>query len=407
MGEFRFRSPAESWQSDDPKPKQPTSTLERAAAVAALIGVVGGLPMVASSARERHPGSGREQTELSAAEIKDALMERSLEQQPSVSLRQFDEEREAVSVEVPLDSGSTVSESRETLRVVADAQLTASLNENLPSYADVLVDLCGYEATTPTGEVVTRIDAEEAMLIYGNQLSFRESNLTRTINAVIGDEQPLTRRLLSPIINSVPGMGGVGTIGGVEMVGLDKLGGHYSDEELRDWHQGLYDEARSLVGMAIEDGVLTELPSEERRAAENQVRQAVDALTELRIAQAQISYAIAEGSSANEEWAFKNNAVPGIESGISHLQEQLTRLHRQFEDLDPLLRTVSGSELAEEIQGSLTADLARLMQMRGDQESQELLGMGSGTADSWYARAHDLDNLLRADRPSERMASIN
>lgn len=406
MGEFGFRPPTESWSTSSHE-RSTKSKLERAGALLGLLGTLAGIPGGLAETRDHQPDTGvkREQPEMNAEELSQALMEQSLEQSPAESLERHRAERELVTLDIPLDDGTTLQETRGTLRVVADAQLTASLNEHLPSYALVLNDLCGYQTTTAEGRATTQLDAEEVMLLYGNQLNFQENGLTRLIDGVVGDEPDLTRRLLFPITNRVPRMGGAGTIGGVEMVGLEKLSGHYTQEDLRTWHQGLYDEARSLVGLVVESGGLTELESSERREAERQVREAVSALTELRVAQAQMSYAIAEGGSANESWAFEGDTTLGMDSGISQLQEGVTRLERQLDDIREILPNGSDG-ISTDVVTALTDDLGELLRLRSQQESQEFFGMGSGTADVWQERADNIATLLQPEKP-EQMAAKN
>lgn len=403
MAEYPFRPNAETWRpstdetEQEPQTRAETSTrdkLKRAGAILGLIGSIGGIPMAFSAERAHHPGRGRqrERAEMTADDLKQELFERSLEQRPANTLAEMERAREEATVAFERLEGETVDDRRDVIRLAIDAEGTRMFTD--VGYAPILAALCGYE--TPNG---LAIDTEQALLLYGQQISLSDSNFRRAAEAVIGPHSDATRRILTrEIVNKPGGMAPPGSLIGLEPVRLELLQGKYDDDTIRDWHQGLYAETRSLVAWGLEAADYGDASPEEQREIERELGDAVGSLAELCAKQAQIGYAIAEGSSQNTDWLFNGDDTLGIASGVTELNQRLDSVYQQFADLDtyagPVEDSVRGSSIAREVHESLQDDLEDLMLTRAQLEAKQLLGLGSGRADDWEAHA----SALRSDQ---------
>ena len=405
MSEFPFRPDTETWHppTDEaeqvPQTRAETSTrdrLKRAGAILGLIGAIGGIPTAFSAERGHHPGRGRqrERAEMTADDLKQELFAHSLEQRPANALGEIEAAREEAVVGFERLEGQTVDDRRGVIRLAIDAEGTRMFTD--VGYGPILATLCGYE--TPSG---LAIDTEQALLLYGQQISLSDSNFRRAVDAVIGPHGDVTRRILTrEIVNKPGGMAQPGSLIGLEPVRLEWLQGKYDDDHIRDWHQGLYAETRSLVSWGLETADYGNASPAEQREIERELGDAVGSLAELRAKQAQIGYAIAEGSSQNTNWLFEGDTTLGITSGVDELNQQLNSVYEQFADLDayagPVEGSMRGSDIARDVHESLQDDLENLMLTRAQLEAKQLFGMGSGRADDWEAHAATLrsDELL-------------
>lgn len=399
MYPFSYRPPTEMWRNPPDSPIKKRSPLERMITIGALIGTMSGAPTAFSETRFSKSAETAPKP-ATTEELSRILHDESLTYQLAPRLEQAQIAREAEVLTFTLN-GVQVQETRGTLRTIADTLFTQTLRAQLPGYEASLAQLCEYP-TKVEGQPSTRIDAEEAMLLYGNQINFKESNLTQTIDQVTGSEQARTRRLLSPIINRTGAMGGAHTVGGIEMIGLKELAGKYTNLELRTWHQQLYNEARTLVAHVLDLSGLEHLDSGAQQALEQDLLETVRALVRLRITQAQIGYAVAEGSSHNEAWIFTGESFSKEAPGMEQLKKRLHTLQKELQDLHTYLPEAEHVQLTTDLTHVLATDLTHLFERRGQKESTRLDLTGS--QNTWMKRAAEVPGQLGITRQPDTLA---